>query len=147
MKRVHPATTACCVGFICAVITGCSQSGIERVSVEGRITVDGAPLENGSILFIPQGEVRGPTSGGRVKGGQFRIKSERGPTLGLHRVEIRADDDLPDDLTEPTSFTNYDGFKPPVNRIPARYNVRSDLVVEIKAEGNHDVDFDLSTKP
>lgn len=147
MKHVQLATTAYCVAFLSAVVSGCGPSGIKRMAVEGRITVDGAPLKSGSILFIPQGDVRGPTSGGRVIDGQFRIESERGPTAGMHRIEIRADDKLPDDLTAPHSYTTHDGFKPPKNRIPARYNARSNLVVKIRADGKSDVDFELSTKP
>ena len=71
-------------------ISGCGPSGPPRVEISGSVTLDGAPLESGSIAFIPEEGVIGPMAGGEINKGVYRIAPTDGPTIGPHKVEIRA---------------------------------------------------------
>ena len=63
-----------------------------RASVEGTITVDGAPLGMGYVTFLPTGSDVDPIACAMLTGGtgQYRIAEEDGPTPGTYRVEVRS---------------------------------------------------------
>ncbi len=67
----------------------CCRDTSDRAEVVGNVELDGLPLQPGSILFIPQGTTVGAVTGARIENGRFRIPQSDGPSLGLHRVEIR----------------------------------------------------------
>jgi hypothetical protein len=77
------------VGLLMALLSGCSQTS-ERFALEGTVTMDGLPLPEGSITFIPQGNTKSPTCGGKISEGRFSIASEGGAASGTFRVEITA---------------------------------------------------------
>jgi len=70
--------------FLC---TGCGGDPA-RGSVTGKVTVDGEPLADGTILFQPTGDTRGPNAGATIQNGRYRIKRDRGATVGMNVVEI-----------------------------------------------------------
>ncbi|MBV09311.1 MAG: hypothetical protein CMN21_08855, partial [Rubinisphaera sp.] len=50
------------LGLCSLIMIGCGGDGIDRVDVVGKVTLDGAPLNEGaSITFIPVGP--GPAAG------------------------------------------------------------------------------------
>ncbi len=51
-------------------VGGCFRP--QRLEVAGRVTLDGQPLEEGTIEFLPA-DGAGPTAGGLVTGGQYRL--------------------------------------------------------------------------
>jgi hypothetical protein len=76
------------VALSLVALTGCG--GERRVSVAGNVTLDGEPIPEGSITFIPDQGNHGPTAGGEIIDGEYRVESASGPMTGPHRVEIRA---------------------------------------------------------
>ncbi|QDS87063.1 hypothetical protein EC9_12390 [Rosistilla ulvae] len=71
------------------ILPGCgSQGGIQRASVEGNVTVDGEPVDVGSITFVPTGETKGPATGGKIVDGEYAIESSGGPVPGEYLVQI-----------------------------------------------------------
>src|SRR5262245_45958998 len=62
-------------------LSGCGDSGSV---VSGTVTYEGTPLASGSISFAPV-DGKGPTSGGPIKDGQYRVE---GLLPGQKRVEI-----------------------------------------------------------
>jgi hypothetical protein len=77
------------LALICAV--GCGKpTGLEKVVVSGMVTLDGQPIPNGEIRFIPAEGTVGPVSGGPIKDGAYTAKAKGGVPLGNHHVEIRA---------------------------------------------------------
>lgn len=80
------------VGSLALVCTaGCGKSsGLEKVEVSGVVTLDGQPVPNGEIRFIPAAGTAGPISGGAIKDGAYAAKAKGGVPLGNHQVEIRA---------------------------------------------------------
>lgn len=55
-----------------ATLTGCGESSGE-VLVTGTVTVDGAPIESGSITFLSEA-ADGPTGGGVIKDGKYEAR-------------------------------------------------------------------------
>ena len=124
--------------FICLI--GCSSSnedGIARVAISGKVTLDGQPLATGYVTFVPKGE--GPSAGGEIQDGNYAIAASDGPSAGNYKVEIRSmaptgrkvpnNDGAPGETVDETFDT-----------VPANYNARSELSVEIQAgsAGTHD---------
>ena len=66
--------------LICTV--GCEQknpSGVETHYVEGRITLDGAPLTDATVNFVPKTEGMGEDAAGRSNAqGVYKLSSLRG---------------------------------------------------------------------
>lgn len=75
-------------------ITGCN-SGPEFGEVEGVITVNGRPMQDAEVVFMPDPEAAtvGPTSSGYTdEKGHYQLvtnKGQIGAVIGTHRVCIR----------------------------------------------------------
>jgi hypothetical protein len=129
--------------FVCTgLLTGCGSKvkGPQRVSVRGQVTLDGKPLSNAIIAFVPQGTMKGPRSAGAIKAGKFELDAKDGPVIGHHRVEITS-------AVEEDEPVNGQPLKPfVVERIPRFYNSNSTLVRETKADGTNEFRFELSSQ-
>jgi len=116
---------------------GCG-SPAEQGTVSGTVTLDGAPLAEGAVRFV---SVAGdaPTSGANVAEGAFTAKVPFGPM----RVEFTA-------AKVVGSRKMYKGMadSPTVNiveeLIPAKYNVRSELTLDVK-QGSQEASFQLES--
>ena len=134
--------TACLLLFLLAV-PGCSRGGPQRAEVRGTVTFEQTPIESGSIAFVPIDGTQGPTAGGTIAGGAYRIARNEGPVVGRYRVEIRGVRKTGrrvasgEELDEPGELVDeVEMFVPP------EYNSRSTLTADIHA-GRNEVDFDL----
>lgn len=115
--------------------------------VSGRITLDGQPLEAARVGFEPVREGErldaGPGSYGVTDAdGHYRlttIDGRTGAVVGMHRVWVRTfqAEEGPNGQIVP--------IRP--ERVPKRYNVETELNVEVPPEGNDSADFDLTTAP
>jgi hypothetical protein len=112
-------------------VAGCERSGPQVAPVRGRVTLDGEPLADTSIVFEAEGM---PPSGGYTdKNGNYELifkRGVKGAPIGLNRVTI----------LENTQRT----LGP--QRVPARYNQESELKREVKP-GDNEINFDLTTDP
>jgi len=79
----------CVLAMTLLAVAGCGQN-CQRVSVDGNVTLDGKPLAEGAINFIPQLGTAGPTAGAAITEGRFSIERDRGTFTGMFRVEITA---------------------------------------------------------
>lgn len=119
------------------------------MAVSGTVTLDGQPLENGVIRFVPASDVKGPKASVAIIGGRFAIPTDAGPVPGLHRVEIESTDHggiAPDDETALADLAA--GRRKPVKpaKIPSIYNVRSTLQRTIQSDSDNQFEFPLVTK-
>ena len=116
---------------------GCS--GSSSSSVEGTVTVDGQPLKDGAVSFIPIDPKAGGTSGAVVKDGKFTAEVP----LGDMRVEFSA----PKVVGKKKMYDTPES--PTVDIIdellPARYNKNSELKITVK-KGSQKETFALTSK-
>lgn len=149
----------------CFILVGCGSSGIERASIHGNVTLDGQPVESGSIRLVPTGEKGGPSSGGEIIGGEYDIDDEKGPTLGPHRVEVyipyNTGRKVPSPMGGVAPVTTIDPNSPQTapqasqnqaglieawaDKAPLRYNRESILEVNIES-GSNEFNIQMDSK-
>jgi hypothetical protein len=119
--------------------SGCSDGGPSRLEISGMVTLDGEPLDQGSIDFRDTaGEL--PTSGAMISAGVYHIPHEKGLLPGRYQVSIDSAD--PDGQTaSPTEYS----MSIPVSRIPLKYNGKSELTAEVSETSANRFDFALES--
>ena len=130
------------LAFGLLILLGCSRSA-GRQSLDGTVTFDGAPLAEGSIVFLPQPGTKSPTCGGTISQGQFSITPAGGAACGAFRVEITAIHKTGKKVTDPKEGKLVDEIE---QFIPARYNQQSDLTATVSEEGPNRFDFALKSE-
>ncbi len=133
-ERVRYAVVA---GLICM---GCARSP-SRAEVSGTVQLNGRPIEEGAIQFIPIGGTIGPSAGEAIRNGKYHIAGDKGVTVGKNRVELRAfrttGRKVQDATGKPGVLT-----AERVLAFPPEYNDESTLVRDIQA-GSNVIDFDI----
>jgi hypothetical protein len=122
------------------------SAGPQRASLEGQVSFDGKPLEHGLIVLVPAGDMKGPTAGGALAGGKFRIDAAAGPVVGRYRVEIKATRKTGRMVKARTVIANRTEIEETEQFIPSRYNTASELEVDIKP-GRNKATFELTSPP
>ena len=130
-------TTALLSALVMMTLAGCGPAGPYKVKVSGTVALDGSPLAEGNVIFIPLDPALG-AAGGQITAGDFTLETYLGP----HRVEVYADkkvsrpigpDDPPELAFELTSL------------IPERYNKKSTLTFDVQSPKDRPA-FDLSLR-
>jgi hypothetical protein len=117
--------------------TGCGEGGPARAGVQGSVSWEGVPIENGKISFIPQGG--GPEAIATIVGGKYQLSKSEGPAVGTNRIAIMGLRNLgPQEAGPPhPPGTMIDATQ---QFIPNEYNNSSQLTTEIQAgENTYDV--------
>lgn len=132
------------VCLIC--IAGCQETGLEKVIVEGTVSFNGTPIENGEIRFYPTEGTVGPVSGGPIVNGNYVAKAKGGVPVGTHNVQIKGFQAAENADIDESSGTMIPGgsIGPPVQFVPEQFNTKTKLTVTIEG-GTERVtkDFDL----
>ena len=138
------------------VSAGCGKRGPKLAEVTGKVTLDGQPVANALVTFVPvDGSIT--SAGFTDANGIYRLGCHlgEGAVIGQHRVSVRSQ---PSDQGgaagashDPDEFAYRAGPengspKVFVDPIPARYNDKSELVREVKA-GKNVIDLELTSKP
>jgi hypothetical protein len=128
--------------ILVGAVAGCGGDGdgIAHEPVSGTVTLDGKPLEKGTITFTPtEGGEFG--AGGVIADGRYKIGRADGPVPGPHAVKVWSrrptgkkipSDDQPGTFIEETAEV-----------LPARYNDRSELKADVKKGADNRFDFEL----
>jgi hypothetical protein len=117
-----------CLGIVVVLgLVGCGSNG--RSTVEGMVTLNGQPIESGSMSFRPL-DGKTPTVGCFITAGRFALQVP----IGSMRVEISAME------KSGKGVTTAQGAPVEVDlateAIPERYNAKSELVIDVKAGVN-----------
>jgi len=119
------------VAFLPAAVmllaAGCSDTGLERVVVSGRVTLNGQPVSNGEIRFRPIKGTHGPVSGSSIVEGAYTAAGLGGVPVGAYRVVIhgyRVVETAGSSSAEEGRFEQY---------LPAKYNQQSELEVTLES--------------
>ena len=134
--QLRPPLVGMAIVAALLVVAGCGRSDLSQVT--GRVTLDGQPLPNAFVEFLPTGS-EGSTSSGRTNDrGEYRLMFSRdvsGASLGPHRVQITTRDVYVDDR-------GYEAWH--AERVPERYNIASELTEEV-LPGRNQFDFELQS--
>ena len=126
------------------LLGGCEGGGYpgsQRAAVSGKVTFDGAAVENGILNLIPErdGTRDARKASTQIQNGAYSIPEDKGPNLGKHKVEIYWYKPTGD-----TSDTGEDEGQSTVQVIPDKYNTQTTLEVAIVA-GKNECNFDLTS--
>lgn len=136
--RSWPLLSFLVAAFTLAGCGGGPTDAPKTFKVTGMVTLDGQPVESGSIVFVPS-DLKGRPDAGEIVAGKYEFEC----TKGEKRVEITATKEVP--ATEPEGMPDY------ISLIPARYNTASTLGATFTGTATNDVggetfDFELTSK-
>ncbi len=95
--------------------------------VTGKITMDGAPLSEANVTFMPEkSRASAATTDSEGKYELIYIRDEKGAAIGNHKVTVSK-------------------LKNEKETIPSRYSSESELTADVKA-GPNEINFDLKSK-
>lgn len=119
---------------------GCSKpTEFQRAGVVGTVTLDGQPLEEGTISIYPDVKVKGTLVQTKIVAGKFSLTKQDGPATGANRVSITA--------TKKTGKkVSNDGVESDetIQYIPWQYNEETTLRADVKPEpAKNEFVFDL----
>jgi len=125
-------------GIVCwcgvfASLGGCGPSPPRLYEVTGDVTVDSKRLDAGYIAFDPA-DGKGDAYSGDVIDGAFSLAVQEGSKF----VSVRAY--RPSKMPGPGGAENFDQY------LPGRYNMQTELRVDVKADGVNTFDFDLKSR-
>jgi hypothetical protein len=129
-------------GMCLVSCAGCGEANpLGRRPVSGRVTYQGKPVDYGAIQFTPLDLQHGVSSGAMIEGGQYSIKLTEGLPPGEYQVMVSAPDR---GKVEKVEGLPGDERSLAVERIPARYNLKTTLKLEVpKGRGRHEANFEL----
>ena len=129
------------IAWALLLVVGCGPAGPTRAEVSGVVSLNGAPVSEGSINFFPTDGNTGPEAGGAIRDGKYHIPRAQGPVLGKNRVELRSFQKSGRRIQDPTA--------PPgtlteeiTNVFPAGFNTASTLVREVQ-KGKNEMPFEI----
>lgn len=124
--------------MVLAICPACSNG---RVPVQGEVTFNGKAVDDGTISLEPA-DGNGPTTGGKITAGRYRLTGNVAPFPGKKTVRIfavrKTGRKVPKQFA-PAGAT-VDDIEP---YIPESYNGRSTLACEVTAPGPSVADFHL----
>lgn len=131
--------------LIVGAAAGCGgDDGPTTMRLNGEVTYDGKPVEDGKITLTPTGETPGGSVAGEIKEGRYDIPRDAGPISGgAYKVEIsslaKKGKALPN-VVDPggPSLAVFEEL------IPRKYNAESTLTVNVSEDSSKNVvDFKL----
>lgn len=136
----RPTFLATCWASL-ALFVGCGGDSLGRQPLSGKVSVNGAPLEKGTINFQPID--KGIGSGARIEAGTYSIARKDGLPVGKYRVVINA----PTPGSAPAASDAPPGEPPPPPQelLPEEWNTKSEHTIDITS-GKNEHNFDVQTK-
>ena len=134
--------TAMLYSCLALVAAGC---GGKCASVEGTVRLDGQPVQDGFIAFVPIEATEGPTGRVSIVDGEYVLDPSHLVKPGAYRVEIHAQQKTGKKILARSPAPSGTMVDEEIEAIPARYNRASTIRAELKA-GNNSFDYDLKSK-
>jgi hypothetical protein len=125
--------------LLAAVPAGCADRYGGRQAVRGEVTLQGQPLKEGVIAFVPL-DGQGTQSGAPVVNGAYAVPRASGLKPGKYLVQLTAGDGKTphdEEAAAPGGSANIVSF----DLIPEEWNVRSTQKVEVRKDGDNKFDF------
>jgi hypothetical protein len=145
LKIIASPSVVALAALVAILSFGCRPQS-DRLAVSGKVTLNGAPLDGGSIRFTSTGGETLVASGAMIQNGAYHVPQEKGLLPGTYHVEINSPDrDAPMVMARVTP--GGPGIQVAPDRIPAEYNSASTKTIEVTPEGENEFDFNIVTKP
>jgi hypothetical protein len=119
---------------------GCGSDGPDIATVEGTVTLDGKPLQNASVVFVPEnGRPAGATTD---ESGHYELNfsgGRKGAIPGKNRIRIS---------TLRDASESEDGTPIPAvaETIPMKYNAKTTLEFTVEPSKHNEANFELESK-
>lgn len=94
-------------------------------------------------MLDPGTEREGTAVGATIQDGAFSIGRDQGPTPGTYKVRIYASSKI---QAPPPPGSSNRKPRPMVERIPARYNTKTEETFEVRAEAGNRLDIDVRSE-
>jgi hypothetical protein len=146
---LHKSVGAVGVLIACVGLLGCgSKNPVNRLPVSGTVKLDDTPLDQGLIQFEPpQGAEKAVNASAPINNGTFVLPAEGGLLPGPYKVSISSQPPAAPLPSDPVKAMEEAAKTPPPERLPAKYNVNTELRVEVRQEVLNKFDFDLKSAP
>lgn len=133
--RTRTLVAAAAAFALLGLTAGCG--GPPRAKVSGTVTLDGNPVESGTISFYPTANA-GQTAGGGIQDGRYTLDASPGEmTVVISANKV---------VGKTRMFKDGPETDKVVELIPERYNKTSELKVTLQPGTNEGVNFELTTK-
>jgi len=139
--RILQGLLLCSAAATLVLLSGCSD---KRAEVSGTVQLDGQPVPDGRIDFIPVEGTKGPGTGAPIKDGHYHIAKKDGVVVGKNRVELRTFRKTGEQIQDPNAPQGVLTDER-AQAFPPEYSDQSTVVKEIH-EGPNTIDFDVQTK-
>lgn len=123
---------------IAAGVVGCRDSALKPVPVAGVVQIDGAPLEGGTIQFVPK--AGRPASSRILADGSFDLASESVNTLatsgvlpGVYRVQVSSSEIIDDQTIRWKAPQRYADFRTSGLQVTIK-DPTGDLLIELESD-------------
>ncbi|HTN77354.1 MAG TPA: hypothetical protein VL096_18975 [Pirellulaceae bacterium] len=114
------------------------------MAIRGKVTLDGQPLEQGAILFLPSPGNSGVATGGPIKGGIYELSGSSGVSVGKYSVQITSMRKSGEKVQAPFGPQGT-MVEHEVSAIAPRFNTQSTLTFDVKP-GDNTADFAVESK-
>ena len=158
MRRIVVAASVS--AFCCLTLLGCGQKGPATAPVSGRVTLDGEPVTDALVTFLPEG-------GGTAATGQTNASGEyeliclgdKGAVIGKHTVKVTTiqsstaaaeaassdSEEYQKMMSDPAAYEAASAGQKFEEKIPQKYNLKSELVKEVTS-GSNVIDLELTSE-
>ena len=127
-----------------AVGSGCGGGGAEgREAVSGTVTLNGAPLSDANIEFVPMSADASSFAGASIVEGEYEISASKGLVPGEYKVMVSMAGSAPEPPLDEIPGDPA-AYPPAPELIPARFNTDSTLTATVEANGENEFDFELT---
>jgi len=126
-----------------AAMLGCSagDDGWNRQAISGTVTLNGQPLDSGTISFEPMDLSAGTSAGTEVQAGQFTMERSAGLPPGEYIVRIYSADVT--SAPAPVNPAEQDGIMAPKERIPRKWNSESRETITVVDDGDNVLELNI----
>jgi hypothetical protein len=133
------------VGLACLAILACCGCTDGKVIARGAVTVDGQPIDEGSISLEPA-DGQGPTTGGMIKAGKYELTGNAAASPGEKIVRIvglrQTGKMIPAGPPAPRGSL----IPEMIQCVPSHYNDQSRLHITVTPGKPNTHDFQLDSK-
>jgi hypothetical protein len=131
-----PDAVRCLTLVVAALLAaGCNRTDADRCSVSGSVTMAGQPVDGGNIQFAPLAANQPTASGAVILVGRYTVPKTSGLVPGKYRVRIY--------WPEKAGLEQNPKVPIPKERIPAQFNVHSELAIKVERGAPNSFDFSV----